>query len=112
MKSGNSISKTWKGPKVVPFIRVYRTRADYGTWFDNPEIYAMIVAELLGVLEDEPHLPRQLQLPDEAGLEGDRFPLVGRQQRRRSGRQREKVRECLIGNKLALSILLINSLLI
>lgn len=34
-----------KGPKVVPFIRVYRDRADYGTWFDNPEIHAMIVAE-------------------------------------------------------------------
>ena len=34
-----------KGPKVVPFIRVYRDRSDYGTWFDNPEIHAMIVAE-------------------------------------------------------------------
>jgi hypothetical protein len=34
-----------KGPKVVPFIRVYRDRGDYGTWFDNPEIHAMIVAE-------------------------------------------------------------------
>jgi hypothetical protein len=38
-------AKSWKGPKVVPFIRVYRNRADYGTWFDNPEIYQMIVAE-------------------------------------------------------------------
>jgi hypothetical protein len=34
-----------KDTKVVPFIRVYRNRADYGTWFSNPEIYAMIEAE-------------------------------------------------------------------
>jgi hypothetical protein len=34
-----------KGPKVVPFIRVYRDRSDYGTWFDKPEIHAMVVAE-------------------------------------------------------------------
>ena len=34
------------GPvKVVPFIRVYRNRADYGTWFDNPDIHRMIVEE-------------------------------------------------------------------
>jgi hypothetical protein len=33
------------GVQVVPFIRVYRDRADYGTWFRNPEIHAMIVAE-------------------------------------------------------------------
>lgn len=30
---------------VVPFIRVYRNRADYGTWMRNPEIAAMIVEE-------------------------------------------------------------------
>ena len=35
----------WRTPAVVPFIRVYRNRGDYGTWFDNPEILAMIVAE-------------------------------------------------------------------
>lgn len=33
------------GVAVVPFIRVYRDRADYGTWFGNPEILRMIVAE-------------------------------------------------------------------
>ena len=33
------------GVAVVPFIRVYRNRADYGTWFDNREIHAMIVEE-------------------------------------------------------------------
>ncbi len=30
---------------IVPFIRVYRDRADYGTWFRNPEIVAMIERE-------------------------------------------------------------------
>ena len=34
-----------KGPKVVPFIRVYRSHADYGTWFADREIHDMIVAE-------------------------------------------------------------------
>lgn len=33
------------GVDVVPFIRVYRNRADYGAWQDNREIHAMIVAE-------------------------------------------------------------------
>lgn len=31
--------------RAVPFIRVYRDRSDYGTWFANPEIYAMIESE-------------------------------------------------------------------
>lgn len=34
-----------RGVHVVPFIRVYRNRDDYGTWFDNPDIYRMIVEE-------------------------------------------------------------------
>jgi len=33
------------GVEVVPFIRVYRNRSDYGTWQDNREILAMIVEE-------------------------------------------------------------------
>jgi hypothetical protein len=33
------------GVQVVPFIRVYRTRADYGAWQGNREIHAMIVEE-------------------------------------------------------------------
>ena len=33
------------GVRVVPFIRVYRNRDDYGTWFNNPEIHRMIVEE-------------------------------------------------------------------
>lgn len=34
-----------KAIAVVPFIRVYRDRADYGTWHRNPEIVAMIERE-------------------------------------------------------------------
>jgi hypothetical protein len=30
---------------IVPFIRVYRDRADYGTWHKNPEIVTMIERE-------------------------------------------------------------------
>ena len=33
------------GVQVVPFIRVYRTREDYGTWQNNRDILAMIVDE-------------------------------------------------------------------
>ena len=33
------------GVEVVPFIRVYRNRADYGTWQDNRDILAMVVDE-------------------------------------------------------------------
>jgi predicted TIM-barrel fold metal-dependent hydrolase len=33
-------------PRVVPFIRPYRTHADRDTWFNDPEIYALIEAEL------------------------------------------------------------------
>jgi len=33
-------------PRVVPFIRPYRTPADVGTWFNDPEIYALIESEL------------------------------------------------------------------
>jgi hypothetical protein len=33
------------GVEVVPFIRVYRNRDDYGTWQGNREIHSMIVAE-------------------------------------------------------------------
>ena len=33
-------------PRVVPFIRPYRNHADRQTWFNDPEIYALIEAEL------------------------------------------------------------------
>jgi hypothetical protein len=33
------------GVQVVPFIRVYRNRDDYGSWMNNREILAMIVEE-------------------------------------------------------------------
>src|SRR5688572_8201793 len=45
-----ALYESWKktpslGVQVVPFIRVYRNRSDYGTWQDNREILAMIVEE-------------------------------------------------------------------
>jgi predicted TIM-barrel fold metal-dependent hydrolase len=45
-----ALFEAWKknpslGVQVVPFIRVYRNRADYGTWQNNREILAMIVDE-------------------------------------------------------------------
>jgi predicted TIM-barrel fold metal-dependent hydrolase len=45
-----ALYEAWKrtpsvGVQVVPFIRVYRNRSDYGTWQDNREILAMIVEE-------------------------------------------------------------------
>ncbi len=33
-------------PVVVPFVRLYRNRADYSTWFEDPSIVAMVKAEL------------------------------------------------------------------
>jgi Tat protein secretion system quality control protein TatD with DNase activity len=39
------IQSKHKAIEVVPFIRVYRDRADYGTWHKNPEIVAMIERE-------------------------------------------------------------------
>jgi hypothetical protein len=33
------------GVSVMPFIRLYRNRADYGTWFADPSIEAMVQAE-------------------------------------------------------------------
>ncbi len=33
-------------PLVVPFVRLYRDRADYATWFANPEIAQMVRKEL------------------------------------------------------------------
>lgn len=34
------------GVTVVPFIRLYRNRADYDTWFKDETIYDMVLAEL------------------------------------------------------------------
>jgi hypothetical protein len=35
-----------RAPRVVPFIRPYRTDADRATWFGDPAIYALIEREL------------------------------------------------------------------
>lgn len=34
------------GVRVVPFVRLYRNRADYGSWFADETIYAMVLDEL------------------------------------------------------------------
>lgn len=34
------------GVTVVPFVRLYRNRADYGNWFRDESIYEMVQAEL------------------------------------------------------------------
>jgi hypothetical protein len=34
------------GVTVVPFVRLYRNRADYGSWFRDESIYEMVQAEL------------------------------------------------------------------
>jgi predicted TIM-barrel fold metal-dependent hydrolase len=34
------------GVAVVPFVRLYRNRADYGNWFRDESIYQMVQAEL------------------------------------------------------------------
>jgi predicted TIM-barrel fold metal-dependent hydrolase len=34
------------GVSVVPFIRLYRNRADYGGWFNDDSIYEMVLREL------------------------------------------------------------------
>jgi len=34
------------GVTVVPFVRLYRNRADYSGWFADPTIYDMVLAEL------------------------------------------------------------------
>jgi len=34
------------GVTVVPFVRLYRDRADYDNWFRDESIYAMVLAEL------------------------------------------------------------------
>jgi Amidohydrolase len=34
------------GVTVVPFVRLYRDRADYGNWFRDESIYTMVQAEL------------------------------------------------------------------
>jgi predicted TIM-barrel fold metal-dependent hydrolase len=34
------------GVKVVPFVRLYRNRADYSTWFKDPSIVEMVQSEL------------------------------------------------------------------
>ena len=43
-----------EGVTVVPFIRLYRNRADYDSWFKDESVYAMVLAEFArGVSGDQ-----------------------------------------------------------
>ena len=45
--SKNLASDASKGSlQVVPFVRLYRNRADYDSWFKDESIYTMVLAEL------------------------------------------------------------------
>jgi hypothetical protein len=44
--SWNLLKHKQSSVTIVPFVRVYRDRDDYGTWFAKPEVYAHIVSEL------------------------------------------------------------------
>lgn len=43
------------GVQVVPFVRLYRNRADYETWHKDPSIVAMVEAELARGTESGPY---------------------------------------------------------
>jgi hypothetical protein len=58
-------------PQVVPFIRLYRNRADYGNWFENPEIAAMVRAELAAGTASGPYRGiGEFHLYDSANADG------------------------------------------
>lgn len=50
-----ALAATKDAPRVVPFIRLYRTRADYANWFENPEIAALVRAELAAGTQAGPY---------------------------------------------------------
>jgi len=59
------------GPRVVPFIRLYRNRADYGSWFENPEIAAMVRSELAAGTQAGPYRGiGEFHLYDSANADG------------------------------------------
>ena len=69
-------------PRVIPFLRPYRTEADRRTWFNDPAVYELIEAELARNLDsrgigefhvigrdaDTPWVRRIVQLAVERGL--------------------------------------------
>ncbi|MEO6407376.1 MAG: amidohydrolase family protein [Burkholderiaceae bacterium] len=44
------------GVRVVPFVRLYRNRADYTSWFKDPSIHAMVLRELEAGTPTGPYL--------------------------------------------------------
>jgi hypothetical protein len=59
------------GVTVVPFIRLYRNRADYDNWFRDETIYQMVQAELARGTEGGPYLGiGEFHLYDSANANG------------------------------------------
>ena len=44
------------GVRVLPFVRLYRNRADYSGWFKDPSIHAMVLRELEAGTNAGPYL--------------------------------------------------------
>lgn len=59
------------GVRVVPFIRLYRNRADYSSWFADPSIYQMVLDELRRGTESGPYRGiGEFHLYDSANADG------------------------------------------
>jgi hypothetical protein len=59
------------GVTVVPFVRLYRNRADYDGWFADPTIYDMVLAELAAGTPSGPYRGLgEFHLYDSANAEG------------------------------------------
>ena len=60
-----------EGITVLPFVRLYRNRADYDTWFKDESIYNMVLAELARGTEAGPFLGLgEFHLYDSANANG------------------------------------------
>ena len=92
------------GVTVVPFVRLYRNRADYGGWHSDPTIVDMVLKELAAGTEAGPYRGLgEFHLYDSANADGptarrlmqlaqEQQPRRARARRRRGDRQ--AVRAC------------------
>ena len=59
------------GVTVVPFIRLYRNRDDYSSWFNDPSIYEMVLRELAAGTPSGPYRGLgEFHLSDSANANG------------------------------------------
>jgi hypothetical protein len=61
-RPSRSAADAQAGVRVVPFVRLYRNRADYDNWFRDETIYDMVQAELARGTGGRP-LPRPGRVP-------------------------------------------------